>query len=386
MAAWKSRKLGRTDRSRSRDPKVPPWRVPHQVIIEPPWRVTGPKQSNQRPKHQLHLVGNRPVHVMRPTETPEVLPRHTPHGSMSEQAWRDPGIACTEQPWTNKGQQESTDKRSEPPWHGSASKQASSNWKPSTHVLLSRGNQTKSKPKLLIGSKGRPTVCVMGPYRSGTHALVEYLDRYFEVCVEPKPKGTSRCCDTGTVTLADGFQIWKHSVPLGEFNIPSDGARGGRTVVLLLVRELSSWLESLSKEAYELFPCPQKKRTQGRVEWMLGNVKIRSEHESFKVNPFPDKEFPSAVSLWAEYAEGYLFRRMAKRDQPRFAIVRYEDLTLLREGGRPLRGLGGREAARRGPFGGWMGRLPRSSARGHQRRALYVHINTYDLLRVVKLQ
>ena len=377
MDASRSRKRGRTDRSRSRKPprvdgitpKVQPWSAPHQTSTEPPWTVKGPKQSNARSKPQLCLVGTRPV-----------VPRHTPHGSMSEQAWRDPCIACTEQLWTNKGQQKSADKRSKPPWHGSAPKQAFSNLNPSTHVLLSPGNQTKSHPKLLIGSKGRPTVCVMGPYRSGTHTLVEYLDRFFEVRVEPNPKGISQCCDTGTVALADGFQIWKHSVPLRDFNIPSDGARGGRTVVLLLVREVSSWLESLSKHAYELFPCPQRKRKKGHVEWMLDKVKIRSEHESFKKNPFPDEEFESAVSLWVAYAEGYLFRHMTKRDQPRFAIVRFEDLTLLREGGRPLRGLGGREAARRGPFGGWMGRLPGSSARGHQRRALYVHICTYKYI------
>ena len=57
-------------------------------------------------------------------------------------------------------------------------------------MLLSPGNQTKSHPKLQIGSKGRPTVCVMGPYKTGTHAFVEYLATYFDVHVEPKPKGT----------------------------------------------------------------------------------------------------------------------------------------------------------------------------------------------------
>lgn len=54
-------------------------------------------------------------------------------------------------------------------------------------------------------------VCVMGPHKTGTNVLAQYLHEFFEVDVQPSDEEKNM---GGTVCL-DGCKIWKHTVPRG---------------------------------------------------------------------------------------------------------------------------------------------------------------------------
>merc|ERR1712107_571070 len=95
--------------------------------------------------------------------------------------------------------------------------------KPTTcvRILLRMCPQQFAAPAPLAFGTSRPTVCVMGLHRSGTHLLLEYLSKFFHVDVEPKKRRMPRGghYDDGTVIL-DDYKIWKHTVPLETFNLP----------------------------------------------------------------------------------------------------------------------------------------------------------------------
>ena len=88
---------------------------------------------------------------------------------------------------------------------------------------------------------------------------------------------------------------------------------------------------SLSRNAYEIFPCSQSKsRPQGTFKWMLGEVAMRTS-ESSKGDPFAGTaRFSSVPELWAHYAWGYLSGGMKIGDKnpesPIYLVVRYEDI------------------------------------------------------------
>lgn len=199
---------------------------------------------------------------------------------------------------------------------------------PATEVLLARSG----RPRLVTATPPDkpPTVCVMGLHGSGTHALIAYLNRFFAVDTEPKK--TKK--DDGTLDLGGQCRIWKHSVPLGPFRLPGCGSEGGPVVVLLTIREVRSWMGSLSKNPYEIFPVMRRKRAQGAVAWMLEEVTMRTG-QSY-CNPFKDENFESVPKLWASYAAGYFSGTMesqlpkgslgAAMPRPKFVVVRFEDL------------------------------------------------------------
>ena len=82
----------------------------------------------------------------------------------------------------------------------------------------------------------------MGLHNSGTHALVEYLRTSFHVDVQPlmAPKKDSIVC------IGD-FYMWKHTVPVSPLQLPSRAARG-QVTLLLTVRDVQSWLVSMSRK------------------------------------------------------------------------------------------------------------------------------------------
>lgn len=202
---------------------------------------------------------------------------------------------------------------------------------PRVHVLLEPGGPGAPAPAL---SRGPPyTVCVMGLHRSGTHALREYLEQFFEGEHEPRPRRTRAGgrLEVGTVELAGGHQLWKHAVPLAPFRAPAAGPGGAPAVVLLTVRSPQSWICSLSKHAYEIFPRLSRRRPQGRLSWMFEEVIMATGNGLF-ADPFPDAVFPSVPELWAAYARGYLYEAMGGQDDPSsgpiYVIVRFEDIVL----------------------------------------------------------
>ena len=216
---------------------------------------------------------------------------------------------------------------------------------PSVHVLLSPGS-SPAPPPSIVAVAAHLKVCVMGLHRSGTHLLREYIQRFFDVDVEPKPRKRRKggSVDDGTVVLSEDFKIWKHTVPLGPFKIPHASC-GGQVVVLLTVRDPVSWIASLSSHgSYEIAPTVWRKQKRHRTEWMFGEVEMRTPAPLF-ADPFAHARFDSVVHLWAAYANGYLrgtmqekydevapdslesVTRRQKRDVV-FIVVRFEDVVL----------------------------------------------------------
>ena len=157
--------------------------------------------------------------------------------------------------------------------------------------------------------------------------MVEYISRFFDVEVQPPPRNETRGkVDTGTIVIGDNFKLWKHAVPMyNAFRFPSQGNSGGPLVVVLMVRELCSWLVSLSDHAYDLFPASGCRRKQGKVAWMLGNVEVRDQGSA---DPIHGGRFSSAVELWATYVIGYLSKDITdlRSDTPVLVVCRSEDL------------------------------------------------------------
>eukprot|EP00929_Paragymnodinium_shiwhaense_P026116 TRINITY_DN15595_c0_g1_i4.p1 TRINITY_DN15595_c0_g1~~TRINITY_DN15595_c0_g1_i4.p1 ORF type:complete len:1560 (+),score=426.06 TRINITY_DN15595_c0_g1_i4:126-4805(+) len=167
-------------------------------------------------------------------------------------------------------------------------------------------------------------VCVMGLHKSGTHALAEYVRRFFDVEVQPSNKRLW----AGTVSVGD-CSVWKHTVPLEQLQLPASAEDGGRVLLLLTIREPSSWLQSLSRDPYEIFPAPGAERPRKRkrltIDWMLKPVQIRSA-ESYN-DPYTHRCFQSMLDLWASYARGYLVGNLTPGgDKTHVCIVRHEDV------------------------------------------------------------
>ena len=99
--------------------------------------------------------------------------------------------------------------------------------------------------------------------------------------------------------------------------------------VILMMRELGSWMLSLADHAFELRPRDAGKwpsRKQGTVAWMLDDVYMNMEGHS-------EETYSSIADLWSSYANGYLqgFLRVASSGLTSVVIIRYEDML-----GRPV--------------------------------------------------
>ena len=110
-----------------------------------------------------------------------------------------------------------------------------------------------------------------GAAQSGTHALIEYLNEYFDVDVFPRMAKKN-----DGIVSSGAFSLWKHTVPGSPLKLPST-ATCGRETLLLAVRDVQSWLVSMSRKYYELFPGDGPKRTAGDMRWLLVKVELRQD-------------------------------------------------------------------------------------------------------------
>ena len=96
--------------------------------------------------------------------------------------------------------------------------------------------------------------------------------------------------------------------------------------LLVTVRHVQSWLVSMSRKYYELFPGDGPKRTAGDMRWLLGEVELRQDANWVR-HPFGELRFETAIDLWITYVQGYLAGRIAPAgDASRVLLVRREDL------------------------------------------------------------
>ena len=196
-------------------------------------------------------------------------------------------------------------------------------YRSAVHVLLNPGRVYSTAAPPIQRQCG--TVFVMGLHNSGTHALIEYLSKYFSVAVQPRMKQKHRRKSNDGLLLFKTWQLWKHHVPLQTLALPT-GAATGPATLLLTVRNITSWLASMSRSPYELYPHPRRHRQRHSLMWLLKDVELHTEDAGYDLNPGPLR-YSSAVELWFAYIHGYLSGHLAPGGQPaRVVVVRHEDI------------------------------------------------------------
>ena len=196
-----------------------------------------------------------------------------------------------------------------------------------------------------------PVVFVFGPFKSGTHAMTRYLEKYFCSAVQPnyrddKGEGLIKFMHPDQFLgqrLPPQRAIWKHTVPMAPQQVnhlqheklnpsvfptilPESVAVPGSfsvapVVVVLMVREVRHWIRALSEGSYDIFPFPQKTRRQGHRDWLLnGPIELRCPDETRIL-------FANIMELWVCYMYGYLTGGILTESQRlHVCIVRHEDL------------------------------------------------------------
>ena len=82
------------------------------------------------------------------------------------------------------------------------------------------------------------------------------------------------------------WQLWKHHVPLQTLALPT-GAATGPATLLLTVRNITSWLASMSRSPCELYPHPRRHRQRHSLMWLLKDVELHTEDAGYDLNPGP---------------------------------------------------------------------------------------------------
>ena len=75
------------------------------------------------------------------------------------------------------------------------------------------------------------------------------------------------------------------------------GSPSAPITVLLTVRNITSWLCSMSRNGYELYPDPKVKRRRVSLAWLLGKGQLRAGEASFN---YP--ESPGTLQYRSTYA------------------------------------------------------------------------------------
>ena len=102
--------------------------------------------------------------------------------------------------------------------------------------------------------------------------------------------------------------------------------RRGSTTLLLTVKNITSWLWSMARNEYELFPHPKRPRKQHSLWWLLKEVQLLSQEAGCPDSP-GTLLYPTAVNLWFAYIRGYLSGLLAPGSEPsRAIVVRQEDI------------------------------------------------------------
>jgi hypothetical protein len=150
--------------------------------------------------------------------------------------------------------------------------------------------------------------------KSGTHVLLEYVKKYFDVDICNKM--TKK--DTGTVTVS-GNNHWKHFIPTSSLIFAEEQSETP-LVILLTIRDLCSWILALARGSYEIHPHPKAKRRKFDYRWLLNKICVNPNSK----NP---EYFDNATQLWCTYAFGYATCAICSNSKRlRVIVVRTEDL------------------------------------------------------------
>ena len=170
-------------------------------------------------------------------------------------------------------------------------------------------------------------VVFVGPFCSGTNAMGEYLEKYFDVVVHPPRLPTNATGWIGDMSepkyqpWRNHWQVgWKHMPPLNSES--SKGVLPSGSLLIQMIREPLGWIKSLVKSPYSPESNEGMQKQMERWNWMTQGVRLDSPE-----NEYRDCVFSDAIDLWACYAHGYLSGRFIAGETIQYTtIVRHEDL------------------------------------------------------------
>ena len=154
--------------------------------------------------------------------------------------------------------------------------------------------------------------------------IIISMKEHFRVELQPVPGAR----DDGVIRVED-FRGWKHHNPSYRGSRPyilpglvEEGWPEQKKVcVIIMIREIRTWVAALSEGSYEIFPQPARRRRRGDRSWLLeGPIEVQ--------HPFERKQvYPNIQQMYKQYLYGYLTGGISMDDEDyRFAIVKYENL------------------------------------------------------------
>jgi hypothetical protein len=194
---------------------------------------------------------------------------------------------------------------------------------PGGESLAVRSNHSLA---LLRTPNGKPWL-IAGQYDTGTNLLKKLLRLNFpEISAAhvPQQYEDREPTQEWIHQLQARDYFWKHTKPS---NIKPDVAERyskDGVVVLVMVRDPLSWLQSMKKEAYDLNDCAR------RPTWLTAPCTTRPFfwEQGLRV-PQPAKEFSSLMEIWNEWTRDY--EHMHDFGFANAVVIRYEDLVLNTE-------------------------------------------------------
>ena len=198
----------------------PPRKVPRAALHPFGWT----------PDHEVaEVVKQEPTWFLRPmkVEGRGVQARRGPHATTSK-ARGTPGAVRKTMAAKATLPDSSTDslhQQSSDPVTQIAGGALSRSYRPAVHVLLSPGGEHHNAPMCRLHDCG--AVLVLGLHNSATHALAEYLTKFFAVQVYPPNRAKKRGGD-GLLQLGS-WKLWKHHVPVAPMALPTDSTTGPTT-------------------------------------------------------------------------------------------------------------------------------------------------------------
>ena len=125
-------------------------------------------------------------------------------------------------------------------------------------------------------------VVVVGPFSSGTSAMCEYLEKYFDVVVHPPHWPLSATGWIGDMSEADyvprqnHWQVgWKRMPPLNAE--ASTKMFPSISLLIQIIREPLAWIKSMVTSSYSMKSAEGMQKGRGRWTWLTQGVKVDSE-------------------------------------------------------------------------------------------------------------
>ena len=134
----------------------------------------------------------------------------------------------------------------------------------------------------------------------------------------------------GRVELGGGGSCWKHALP----TLVSEQLRlcldDPSAAVLFVIRDVASWVDSLTKHAYAIYPADGSTRKHGDLGWLFRPVEVRPDQRAGGQG-LEKLSFPHAPGVWAAHAAACLdsVYALPPASALRVVLVRFEHLLYM---------------------------------------------------------